>query len=131
MFSLFEWYRTSPLIHTYIHTSPPPPPPPQAKEAILEMKGCVDTLIVVSNDKLLEIVPENTPLTDAFLVADDILRQGVVGISEIIIKPGLVNVDFADVRSIMGNAGDLSVPVVSPCMYVCMYVLAVGRFVPM
>lgn len=77
----------------------------QAKEAILEMKGCVDTLIVVSNDKLLEIVPENTPLTDAFLVADDILRQGVVGISEIIIKPGLVNVDFADVRSIMGNAG--------------------------
>merc|ERR1712146_321488 len=46
-----------------------------------------------------------TPLTDAFLVADDILRQGVVGISEIIVKPGLVNVDFADVRSIMGNAG--------------------------
>ena len=79
----------------------------KAKEAILEMKGCVDTLIVVSNDKLLEIVPENTPLTDAFLVADDILRQGVVGISEIIIKPGLVNVDFADVRSIMGNAGTL------------------------
>ena len=81
------------------------------------MKGCVDTLIVVSNDKLLEIVPENTPLTDAFLVADDILRQGVVGISEIIIKPGLVNVDFADVRSIMGNAG------MYVCMYVCMYVV--------
>jgi hypothetical protein len=60
---------------------------------------------VVSNDKLLQIVPEGTPLTDAFLVADDILRQGVVGISEIIIKPGLVNVDFADVRTIMGNAG--------------------------
>ena len=77
----------------------------QAKEAIQEMKDKVDTLIVVSNDKLLEIVPENTPLTDAFLVADDILRQGVVGISEIIIKPGLVNVDFADVRTIMGNAG--------------------------
>jgi len=77
----------------------------QAKAAILELKDKVDTLIVVSNDKLLEIVPENTPLTDAFLVADDILRQGVVGISEIIIKPGLVNVDFADVRTIMGNAG--------------------------
>jgi cell division protein FtsZ len=77
----------------------------QAKNAILQMKDRVDTLIVVSNDKLLQIVPENTPLTDAFLVADDILRQGVVGISEIIIKPGLVNVDFADVRSIMGNAG--------------------------
>ena len=59
----------------------------------------------MSNDKLLQIVPENTPVTDAFLVADDILRQGVVGISEIIIKPGLINVDFADVRSIMGNAG--------------------------
>lgn len=69
------------------------------------MKDRVDTLIVVSNDKLLQIVPENTPLTDAFLVADDILRQGVVGISEIIVKPGLVNVDFADVRTIMGNAG--------------------------
>ena len=69
------------------------------------MKNKVDTLIVVSNDRLLQIVPEGTPLTDAFLVADDILRQGVVGISEIIVKPGLVNVDFADVRSIMGNAG--------------------------
>eukprot|EP01041_Mallomonas_annulata_P003156 gene3156-6212_t len=77
----------------------------QARDAILEMKEKVDTLIVVSNDKLLEIVPENTPLTDAFLVADDILRQGVVGITDIIIKPGLVNVDFADVRTIMGNAG--------------------------
>ena len=77
----------------------------QAKDAILAMKGSVDTLIVVSNDKLLKIVPENTPLTEAFLVADDVLRQGVVGISEIIVKPGLVNVDFADVRTIMTNAG--------------------------
>lgn len=77
----------------------------QATQAIQNMKDRVDTLIVVSNDKLLQIVPENTPLTDAFLVADDILRQGVVGISEIIVKPGLVNVDFADVRTIMGNAG--------------------------
>jgi cell division protein FtsZ len=66
----------------------------------------VDTLIVVSNDKLLQIVPPNTPVTEAFLVADDILRQGVVGISEIIVKPGLVNVDFADIRAIMGNAGE-------------------------
>jgi cell division protein FtsZ len=77
----------------------------QARGAIAEMKDKVDTLIVVSNDRLLQIVPEGTPLTDAFLVADDILRQGVVGISEIIVKPGLVNVDFADVRAIMGNAG--------------------------
>jgi hypothetical protein len=71
------------------------------------MKDKVDTLIVVANDQLLQVVPENTPLTDAFLVADDILRQGVVGISDIIVKPGLVNVDFADVRTIMGNAGKL------------------------
>ncbi|GMH67671.1 hypothetical protein TrLO_g1952 [Triparma laevis f. longispina] len=77
----------------------------QANKAIEELQAAVDTLIVVSNDKLLQIVPENTPVTDAFLVADDILRQGVVGISEIIIKPGLINVDFADVRTIMGNAG--------------------------
>ena len=77
----------------------------QANAAISELQAVVDTLIVVSNDKLLQIVPENTPVTDAFLVADDILRQGVVGISEIIIKPGLINVDFADVRTIMGNAG--------------------------
>jgi cell division protein FtsZ len=77
----------------------------QANEAIADLRERVDTLIVVSNDKLLQIVPENTPLQEAFLVADDILRQGVVGISEIIIKPGLVNVDFADVRSIMSGAG--------------------------
>ncbi|KAL7473247.1 hypothetical protein ACHAXS_014026 [Conticribra weissflogii] len=77
----------------------------QAEEAIKELRKHVDTLIVVSNDKLLRIVPENTPVTDAFLVADDILRQGVVGISEIIIKTGLVNVDFADVRAVMKDAG--------------------------
>lgn len=62
-------------------------------------------MIVVSNDKLLQIVPDNTPLQDAFSVADDILRQGVVGISEIIVRPGLINVDFADVRSVMADAG--------------------------
>ena len=65
----------------------------------------MDALIVVSNDKLLEICPENTPASDSFFIADEILRQGVVGISEIIIRPGLVNVDFADVRAVMGNAG--------------------------
>ena len=77
----------------------------QAEEAIETLRKHVDTLIVVSNDKLLRIVPDNTPVTDAFLVADDILRQGVVGISEIIIKTGLVNVDFADVRAVMKDAG--------------------------
>jgi cell division protein FtsZ len=77
----------------------------QAEAAIEEFRKVVDTLIVVSNEKLLEIVPDNTPVTDAFLVADDILRQGIVGISEIIVKAGLVNVDFADVRAVMQNAG--------------------------
>ena len=72
----------------------------------MKMKSAVDTLIVISNEKLLRIVPAGTALTDAFLVADDVLRQGVVGISEIILKPGLVNVDFADVRTIMESAGE-------------------------
>jgi len=77
----------------------------QAEKAIQELRKHVDTVIVVSNDKLLRIVPDNTPVTEAFLVADDILRQGVVGISEIILKTGLVNVDFADVRAVMKDAG--------------------------
>jgi cell division protein FtsZ len=77
----------------------------QADQAIEKLRKHVDTLIIVSNDKLLRIVPDNTPVTDAFLVADDILRQGVVGISEIILKAGLVNVDFADVRAVMKDAG--------------------------
>jgi len=77
----------------------------QAIQAISNLKEVVDTLIVVSNDKLLQIIPENTPLEKAFSVADDILRQGVVGISDIIIRPGLINVDFADVRSVMAGAG--------------------------
>mmetsp|Transcript_10810 Transcript_10810/g.16608 ORF Transcript_10810/g.16608 Transcript_10810/m.16608 type:complete len:430 (+) Transcript_10810:93-1382(+) len=77
----------------------------QAEEAIKNLREHVDTLIVVSNDKLLRIVPDNTPVTDAFLVADDILRQGVLGISEIILKTGMVNVDFADVKTVMRDAG--------------------------
>ncbi|CAM9183527.1 unnamed protein product [Heterosigma akashiwo] len=77
----------------------------QAVASIQNLKEVVDTLIVVSNDKLLQIIPENTPLEQAFSVADDILRQGVVGISDIIVRPGLINVDFADVRSVMAGAG--------------------------
>lgn len=77
----------------------------QAQAAIGRLRAVVDTVIVVSNDRLLEIIPEDTPMERAFAVADDILRQGVVGISDIIIKPGLINVDFADVRSVMSNAG--------------------------
>lgn len=77
----------------------------QAVEAIDRLRQNVDTVIVVSNNKLLDIIPENTPLEASFRVADDILRQGVVGISEIIVRPGLINVDFADVRSVMQDAG--------------------------
>ena len=77
----------------------------QAIGGIKRLSAHVDTVIVVSNDKLLDIIPEDTPINRAFAVADDILRQGVVGISDIIIKPGLINVDFADVRSVMSNAG--------------------------
>ena len=77
----------------------------QAIAAIERLKQHVDTVIVVSNDRLLDITPEDTPMNRAFAVADDILRQGVVGISEIIVKPGLINVDFADVRSVMSDAG--------------------------
>ena len=77
----------------------------QALDAIDRLKQNVDTVIVVSNNKLLEIIPDDTPIERAFAVADDILRQGVVGIADIIIKPGMVNVDFADVRTVMQNAG--------------------------
>lgn len=77
----------------------------QAIAAIDRLRENVDTVIIVSNDRLLEIIPDDTPIERAFAVADDILRQGVVGISDIIVKPGLINVDFADVRSIMRGAG--------------------------
>ncbi|EOA23950.1 hypothetical protein CARUB_v10017167mg [Capsella rubella] len=77
----------------------------QAQEGIAALRENVDTLIVIPNDKLLSAVSQSTPVTEAFNLADDILRQGVRGISDIITIPGLVNVDFADVRAIMANAG--------------------------
>ncbi|KAJ3675102.1 hypothetical protein LUZ60_004144 [Juncus effusus] len=77
----------------------------QAQEGIAALRNSVDTLIVIPNDKLLTAVSPNTPVTEAFNLADDILRQGIRGISDIITVPGLVNVDFADVRAIMQNAG--------------------------
>ncbi|CAL9124809.1 unnamed protein product [Musa acuminata var. zebrina] len=77
----------------------------QAQEGIAALRNNVDTLIVIPNDKLLTAVSPNTPVAEAFNLADDILRQGVRGISDIITVPGLVNVDFADVRAIMANAG--------------------------
>eukprot|EP00252_Welwitschia_mirabilis_P001508 TRINITY_DN11366_c0_g1_i1.p1 TRINITY_DN11366_c0_g1~~TRINITY_DN11366_c0_g1_i1.p1 ORF type:complete len:439 (-),score=94.01 TRINITY_DN11366_c0_g1_i1:92-1363(-) len=77
----------------------------QALEAIEKLQEGVDTLIVIPNDRLLDIADEETPLQDAFLLADDVLRQGVQGITDIITIPGLVNVDFADVKAIMRNSG--------------------------
>jgi cell division protein FtsZ len=77
----------------------------QAAESIALLKPNVDALITIANDKLLQILPESVPLNEALTCADDILRQGVVGISDIIIQPGLINVDFSDVRAIMQQAG--------------------------
>lgn len=77
----------------------------QAEEGIAALQSRVDTLIVIPNDKLLSVISEQTPVQEAFRVADDILRQGVQGISDIITIPGLVNVDFADVRAVMADAG--------------------------
>ncbi|HBE19144.1 MAG TPA: cell division protein FtsZ [Cyanobacteria bacterium UBA11149] len=77
----------------------------QADEGIGALQSRVDTLIVIPNNKLLSVISEQTPVQDAFRIADDILRQGVQGISDIITVPGLVNVDFADVRAVMADAG--------------------------
>src|SRR5205823_6566061 len=76
-----------------------------AEEGIANMRQRVDTTIVIPNDKLLEVVEKRSSLVDAFRIADDTLRQGVQGVSDIIIVPGLINVDFNDVKAIMSNAG--------------------------
>ncbi len=77
----------------------------QAEQGVGGLKSRVDTLIIIPNNKLLEVIPEQTPVQEAFRYADDVLRQGVQGISDIITIPGLVNVDFADVRAVMADAG--------------------------
>ena len=77
----------------------------QAEQGINELSEKVDTLIVIENDRLLQVVEKQTPLSDAFKMADDILRQGVQGITDLITVPGIVNLDFADVRTIMRDAG--------------------------
>jgi cell division protein FtsZ len=77
----------------------------QAEGGIVELSDKVDTLIVIENDRLLQVVEKRTPLSDAFKMADDILRQGVQGITDLITVPGIVNLDFADVRTIMRDAG--------------------------
>lgn len=76
-----------------------------AEEGLENLKDRVDTLITIPNDKLLSIIDRKTTLINAFKIVDDVLRQGVQGISDLITKPGIVNVDFADVRAIMEDSG--------------------------
>lgn len=77
----------------------------QAEAGIEELREKVDTLIVIPNDRLLQVVDRQTSITEAFRIADDVLRQGVQGISDLIAVPGLINLDFADVKTIMLNTG--------------------------
>ena len=77
----------------------------QAELGIQNLRDRVDTLIVIENDRLLQVVEKKTPVREAFRIADDILRQGVQGITDTITRTGLVNLDFADVRTIMRDAG--------------------------
>ena len=77
----------------------------QAERGIANLKGKVDTLVVIPNDKLLQVIDRKTSIVEAFRMADDVLRQGVQGISDLIAVPGLINLDFADVKTIMLNQG--------------------------
>jgi cell division protein FtsZ len=77
-----------------------------AQEGIGKLRGSVDTLLTIPNQHLLKIVERKTPITEAFLLADDVLRQGVQGISDLITKDGMINIDFADVQTIMLGQGD-------------------------
>ncbi len=76
-----------------------------AERAYADLADQVDTIITISNDKLLQVIDKRTTLIEAFVVADDVLRQGVQGIAEIITVPGIINADFADVKAVMSNAG--------------------------
>ncbi|MDA8211506.1 MAG: cell division protein FtsZ [Clostridia bacterium] len=77
----------------------------QAERGIVNLKARVDTLITIPNDRLLQVIDKNTSIVDAFRIADDVLRQGVQGISDLIAVPGLINLDFADVKTIMFETG--------------------------
>ena len=76
-----------------------------AEEGLEELINRVDTLITIPNDKILQIIDKKTTLLDAFKIVDDVLRQGVQGISDLIVVPGVINVDFADVKTVMQDAG--------------------------
>ena len=78
----------------------------QAEVGIQALKDEVDTLIVVPNNRLLSVLDKQTSMVEAFRVADDVLRQGVQGISDLVTLPGVINLDFADVRTIMADAGN-------------------------
>ncbi|NNK91408.1 MAG: cell division protein FtsZ, partial [Acidimicrobiia bacterium] len=77
----------------------------QAEQGIQALKSAVDTLIIIPNERLLEIADPKTPVLEAFQLADDVLTNGVKGITDLITTPGLINVDFADVRTVMSEAG--------------------------
>jgi cell division protein FtsZ len=77
----------------------------QAERGLEALRDCVDTIITIPNERLLTIIDKSTPLTDAFATADDVLRQAIQGISDLIIVPGLINLDFADVKTIMNGMG--------------------------
>ena len=76
-----------------------------AEKGINELKKYVDRMVIIPNERLFQIVPKKTPILEAFRYADDVLRQGIQGISDLIVKPGLINLDFADVKTIMQNKG--------------------------
>ena len=76
-----------------------------AEEGILKFKGSLDALVIIPNDRLLEVMDKKVSMLEAFMMADDVLRQGIQGISDVITIPGLVNVDFADIKRIMKNTG--------------------------
>ena len=77
----------------------------QAELGLEALRDCVDTIITIPNERLLTIIDRTTPLTDAFATADDVLRQAIQGISDLILVPGLINLDFADVKTIMSGMG--------------------------
>jgi cell division protein FtsZ len=77
----------------------------QAQQGVEDLRAACDTTIVIPNDRLLEVLDKSTSMLDAFRIADDVLRQGVQGICDLITMPGLINLDFADVRTIMANSG--------------------------
>ena len=77
----------------------------QAEQGLAELRECVDTMITIPNDRLLTTTDRSTLLSDAFACADDVLRQAIQGIADLILKPGLINLDFADVKAIMSGAG--------------------------